>query len=190
MNVFSRFLFVAMLGSISLVSCDPAKEFATEIKTIDSCIAELDTLDQLYKGIEFDSLSFMLAHINENEELLKNNYKSDTINLELGVLMNNCKGVRKSMKNIEGNRKSLADEIAALNVQFKNLKADILNGALDKEQIAEYLLEERQALATLDNSFMSFYENQRMQSQVYYYAVPKVDEYIKTLNITGEDSTQ
>lgn len=187
---FTKTLFIFSLSALALtvVSCDPAKEFEAEIKSIDSCLAELDTVDQLYQGIKFDSLEYMIEHIMENEEKMKKYYSSDTIDMELGIYMNNCKGVRKSMSDLRGNQLSFGNEIAFLDTQFTNLKTDILNGVHDKEDVKKYLAEEKDALTKLSLSFFSFYDNQKNQSAVFYIACPKVDEYVEKLVIPDVDS--
>jgi len=175
---------------MALVSCDPAKEFEAELKVLDSCVVELNKIDSLYKGIEFDSLDYMVKHVLENEALMKEHYTSDTINMELGGLMNNAKGIRKSMKNVKGNQQKFAEEISALQTQFANLRTDIVNGVLDKEQIDQYLAREKADLEKLNLSFNDFYINQRDQSVIYYQVEPKIDEYVKLLNIPVEDTLQ
>lgn len=190
MKTFFSVTAFILTAATALVSCDPAKEFEAELKVLDSCVAELNKIDSLYKGIEFDSLDYMVKHVLKNEELMKEHYSSDTINMELGMLMNNSKGIRKSLSNIKGNQKKFGEEIAALSTQFDNLRTDIINGVLDKEQIDQYLATEKADLEKLNLSFMEFYTIQKEQSGVYYMAVPKVDEYIKLLNIPVEDTLQ
>jgi hypothetical protein len=183
-------LVLAGLSSVVflLASCDPAKEFQTELKSIDSCLAELDSMDQLYHGIKFDSLNYMVSHILENEEKIKNYYVSDTVDMQLGIYMNNCKGVRKSLKDLRTSETLFAEEIAELDTQFTNLKADILNGVFDKEEVKTYLATELEALEKLSLTFYSFYTNQKMQSAIFYTASPKVDEYVEKLVIPETDA--
>lgn len=181
---------LACLSSVAflLASCDPAKEFEAELNTIDSCLVELDSMDQLYQGIEFDSLVYMVDHIMENEEKIRKYYVSDTIDTQLGIYMNNCKGVRKSMKDVRGSQKLFAEEIAVLDTQFTNLKTDILNGVFNKEELKTYLATETDALSELSLKFYSFYDNQKSQSVIYYSAAPAVDEYVKKLIIPDADT--
>lgn len=188
MKTISNLLLAVLSSAVFLLaSCDPAKEFQTELKSIDSCMAELDSIEQLYQGIEFDSLVYMVSHILENEEKIKKYYVSDTINESLGMYMNNCKGVRKSFGNVTGNQREFGEEIALLDTQFTNLKADILNGVFDKEEVKSYLAAEMDALEKLSLTFYSFYTNQKMQSAIFYSASPKVDEYVEKLVIPETD---
>lgn len=185
-------LVVVFIGLtiLTLTSCDPAKEFETELKVIDSCMTEIDKMDILYKGIEFDSLQFMVDHVNHNEKMMKDYFVADTIDMLLGSYMNNCKGIRKSLGHIQVNHDEFAKEITAQYNQFSNLKTDILGGVLDKEQINNYLTTEKNSLSEFTFAFMNFYNNQKSQSQIYYQCIPFVDDYVKKLNIPSGDTLQ
>jgi len=189
MKSFSKIILPFCFLTVMVSSCDPAKKFESELNTIDSCVVMLNEIDSLYKGIKFDSLSLMVSHINTNEEYMQKYYKSDTIDQLLADYMNNCKGFRKSFKNLEATKTEFTEEIAAINLQLANLKTDILNGVFDKEEIAGYLAAEKEALNNLNLKFSEFYTTQKEQTNIYYLAVPFVDNYVKALNIS-EDSIQ
>lgn len=191
MKSFTHLLvFSLSFSAFTLISCDPAKEFEAELKTVDSCLAELDSIESVYMGIKFDSLELMVDHVLANEAKMKHYYNSDTVDQELGMLMNNCKGIRKSMKNVRGQGLAFNDELFALRKQFNDLKTDILNGVMEKEKLTGYLNEEKAALDKLNKQFFDFDRMQKMQSAVYYYAVPKVDVYVQQLVIPDGDTLQ
>ncbi|MBL7899733.1 MAG: hypothetical protein JNJ99_14435 [Crocinitomicaceae bacterium] len=177
--VFSLLFFAA---------CDPAKEFEAELKTIDSCMTRIDELERMYMEINFDSLQLMVDHIMHNEDMMKKYYKSDTVNRELGMYMNNCKGFRKTLKDLHGKQVGFQDEIFALRVQFKNMKTDLMNGAMTKEQAAEYLPAEMEAVQNLDIRLVEFFDLQKSQIPIYYEAVPVVDMYVSALAISDSNS--
>lgn len=185
--MFKKIVFLlAGCSAFILAACDPAKEFEKEIKTIDSCLTELDKIEELYNGIQFDSLKYMVTHVLDNEAKMKEYYVADTVDMMLGSYMNSCKGVRKSMSDVDGNKIRFAQEIGALDTQFTNLKQDILNGVLSKEEIDKYLSVEMNDLKVFSISFYSFYDNQKNQSAVFYEASPKIDEYVSKLQIPSE----
>lgn len=190
MRSFLKIIFPIACFAFVISSCDPAKEFETEIKSIDSCISVLDKIDSLFKGIEFDSLNVMVDHVNNNEELMREYYTSDTIDQLLGSYMNSCKGIRKSLNNLETTKTDFADEIAAIYSQLNNLKTDVSNGVFEKKEIDKYLATEKEALNKLNLSFTEFYTIQRDQKGVYYLCVPFVDGYVNALNVPGEDTLQ
>ena len=172
------YLFAVLIVA---VSCDPAKQFEAEIQEVDSCITSIEQMEERLEGIKFDSLMFMVDHIRMNENRLEMYYRPDTLNEDLGRLMNDCKGIRKSLPDLKGKKTYFADEMNAIKNQFKTLKEDIVNGLFDKEQIDKYLEKEKADLEILAITFNGFDELQKKQSETYYYAVPKVDEYIKEM---------
>ncbi|MBK7128142.1 MAG: hypothetical protein IPM74_13060 [Crocinitomicaceae bacterium] len=172
------FLMLAASLCVTISSCDPAKKYANEIEKIDSCLTVIDEYDSLYHTIQFDSLQWMVNHVLENENAIKQYGVSDTVPQLLGSWMNNCKGVRKSLKDIGGNKMKFNDEIFFMRRQFTNLKTDIINGVYDKDEIEKYLKIETEALTNFGVMFGDFYDLQKSQSAIFYDAVPNVDAYV------------
>ncbi len=111
-----------LIGLLSVLivgtSCDPAKEFKTEITEIDSCITAIEEMESRLEGINFDSLMIMVNHVKQNEGQLQLYYRPDTLNEELGSLMNECKGIRKQMSNSGGKQLLYTDEMNAVKHQL------------------------------------------------------------------------
>ena len=170
---------VLMLTLLS--SCDPADKYATEIEQIDSCLLVLDDIEERFNGIEFDSLAYMVTHVLNNEDSVKKYYTPDTLSMDIGIRMNDCKGIRKSMKGVKVKQEEFSMEISQLRLQFENLKEDIANGVLKDEQVKDYLVTETKDLEVLNLSFTAFYELQELQSQYYYASSPIIDEFIADL---------
>lgn len=168
------------------VSCDPASKYSAEIETIDSCLTVLSELEDKNGKIEYDSLTYMVDHIIENEAVIKELYMPDTISLSLGTKMNECKGVRKTLGAAENNQKLYQDEIDELKTQFINLKNDIENGVMKDEQIKEYLEVEKSDLEFLALSFDAFYTIQENQKVFFYHSCPEIDDLVARLKNESE----
>lgn len=181
------FWLIAVLV-IGFTSCDPAKQYQAEIEEIDSCITHIEDLEAKLDGIEFDSLIMMVDHVLKNEELIKQYYKPDTLDASFGMLMNECKGVRKNLKGIEGAEMKYGDELNAIKHQFMDLKTDIENGVLKEDKIKEYLEKEKKDLSIVSAKFLEFHDQTVLQSQIYYHDVPQVDAYIEKLIQAQSDS--
>lgn len=182
----TKFLFVLILTALVFTSCDPASKFKTEIAQIDSCLVEIDSLEQLYDGIDFDSLRMMVDHVRNNEQLIKKYYIPDTLNEEFGRQMNDAKSVRKSLKNLDKHEMTYGDEINAVKHQFLDLKEDILNGLFDKEQIKKYLDAEIVALKKVDLAFTGFHTMIEAEKFRYNTVVPEIDAFIAELKANSE----
>lgn len=191
MKVMNPFSIVAILiFVVTLASCDRATKYAVQINSIDSCLTQIDSLEQIFKGIEFDSLKLMVAHVKENEAIMKQYYHADTIDLEIGMLLNNGKGIRKSIDGADQMKLVLGNEIIALRKQFTNLKTDILNGAVDEAKMNTYLADEKAALLKFKTELSEYNEIQTAMSATYYYSTPILDAFISTLNIPDADTLQ
>jgi hypothetical protein len=175
------FLSISLFSFFAITSCDPAAQHEKEISKIDSCLNVLAEIEEKYNGIEFDSLTFMVDHVLMNEDTMKKYYSPDTLSMDIGVRMNDCKGIRKTMKGVDVKKDDFKKEIEELTIQFTNLKEDILTGVLTDEQINEYLSRELFDLNILDISFIDFYEMQLVQKKYYYSSVPFIDELIVEL---------
>jgi hypothetical protein len=174
-----KFLIPAIIVlSLSLSSCDPAEKYKTEIAEIDSCLVVLDSIETKFNGIEFDSLQMMVDHVLMNEDTIEKYYKPDTVSLEIGIRMNDSKGIRKTLKNLDQKERVFREEIDAMKAQLENLKNDVSNGVLAKEKIDEYLATEKMDLNVLNLSFNDFYTLQETQCVFYYASVPIIDEFI------------
>lgn len=175
-----RFLVIIFISFLMFAvgSCNPSEKYKTEIAEIDSCLNVLDSVEALYNGIEFDSLKLMVEHVLDNEDSIQVYYHPDTLSLEIGTRMNECKGIRKSLKNLDAKRDDFAAEIDAVRLQLTNLKTDIENGAFAEEKMKGYIDEEKMALNVLNLSLTDFYNLQQLQKRYYYYSVPFIDELI------------
>lgn len=166
---------------IFLSSCDPANKYSAEIESIDSCLVVLDELEEKQSKIEYDSLDYMVKHIAENEAVIKALYQPDTLSIDFGRKMNDCKGVRKSLKDAGKSKDLYSLEIDQLKTQFINLKNDIENGVLKDEQLKEYLEIEKKDLSVLTISFNAFYDLQESQKSFFYNSCPSIDDFVAKL---------
>ena len=83
---------------------------------------------------------YILSDANLDEDSLKVYYDPDTLSMELGKRMIECKGIRKSMKNLDDKKGRYVNEIASLRKQLGNLKIDIEKGVIEDEKINGFIL--------------------------------------------------
>jgi hypothetical protein len=185
MKKISSILAAGLL--VLITSCDPAKQFEKEITTIDSTLNEIDSLESIFDGIDFDSLRYMKKHVIQNEDLIAKYYTpGDTLDQLLGKYMNDCKSVRKKLGSLDQDEVYFGDEFNLLKHQFTDLKEDILAGVYKDEQVKLYLNTEMEAFKTVALSFEGFVELIKVEKNRFYVASPKIDAFVSTLNITEE----
>ncbi len=161
------------------MSCSPSKKFADEISQIETYENKLDSIEQIFNGIEFDSLQYMYEKALDNEKQIKRYYWSDTIDMDFAKKMDANKGIKKSLKNLQKKKEEFESEIIALKNQFSALKEDILNGLYTKEQINQYLTKEIADFDNLSFNFDSFNINQAGQKKYFYWSNPDLTNYIE-----------
>ncbi len=181
------FLLLTFLGFFSFVSCDPSSQFSGEISTIDSCLTQLDELEDVYNEIDFDTLELMVMHVKENEAHISDLYRPDTINTELGQMMTDAKSVRKRLSKVRNYQETYFNELNELKHQFINLKEDILAGLLAEEEINNYLKTEMAALTTFELMFLDFNKVQQEEKERYDVTTPGIDAFVQKLK---EESAQ
>ena len=186
LNRVTKVVFLLIVIPIMAVSCDPEKEFKTEISEIDQHLAEIDSLENILDGIDFDSLKLMVEHVKRNEAEIKRMYTPDTLNEEFGRQMNDYKAIRKNLGNIGKDQSLYGDELNAIKHQLIDLQTDVKNGVLNKEQLTEYLAVEKAALDKVSLSFGTFYAMVSAERYRYQVVVPKVDEFIEGLKMTND----
>lgn len=172
------FISIALL---SLSSCNPSDQYKAEISKIDSCLAIVDSIETKYNGIEFDSLDYMVQHVLDNEAKIKKYYIPDTVSMEIGMRMNECKGIRKTLKGVKTKETNFGAEIEDLQIQLQNLKTDISEGVLKEEQINEYLAQELHDVNILNITFNDFYEMQELQKSYFYFSTPTIDSLVEEI---------
>jgi hypothetical protein len=146
----------------------------------------LDSIEVKYSGIEFDSLRMMVDHVISNEDSIKKYYEPDTLSLDIGIRMSECKSIRKDLHNIEVQKTNFADEIARTRMQLDNLKTDLSNGVLSEEKANEYVELEKDGFNSLNNSFDMFYLMQESAKRYYYSSVPIIDDFIIQLRVNAK----
>lgn len=172
------FFGLSIISIVSMTSCSPADKYEAELAEIDSCMTVLDSIELTVNGIDFDSLIYMVDKVKANEDSIAKYYKPDTLSLEVGIRMNECKGIRKSLKNLEFKEQEYMTEVEALRTQFTNLRTDIENGVLEEEKVKGYLEEEKAALNVLNLTVSDFYTLQELEKAYFYHSVPFVDDLI------------
>jgi len=171
---------ILILGAI-FVACSPERKYAKELAEINDSKKSLDSLDELYSTIKFDSLIVIQKAASKSEKIIKRHYTADTISIALAQRLQFIKSVRKSLNSVVVKRAALKNEIETLKTQFKNLESDIKNGILSHEQIKTYLVEETTAHKALSENISNLLSNQKKQLKDFYFAYPLVEEYVEII---------
>lgn len=154
-----KILFALVLTSIVLFSCQDLKKDA-QLKKITALKESVTTIQTDFNKNKVDTLNRVISSVFDVEFRIRRNYKSDTINTELGKKVNAYKMIRKRLKPIAGNyiklEKGTKEELEALT----KLEKDIQNNSGDKAKYDEYITFEEDKVEQLKMVLSETIENQ------------------------------
>jgi len=178
-NLLSSLLIAIILISIT-TSCESFKD---EKKQVENLIAALDSIEAVYINTELTStfainetidleLDSIHKLVDENKVVLE---QKDLVFLEIYKAAGKTKKIRKTVSFIDQN-------LVICREQLGNLKLDIENKSLKKEEIPKYLKDEKLALKELGASVISLQENRDNMLADFKRLRPEVNQFINSLH--------
>ncbi|MFK7783523.1 MAG: hypothetical protein AB8B56_00330 [Crocinitomicaceae bacterium] len=133
-------LLIGMMGIIVLFlsSCMDLKT-SEQLETIESMNQTIDSLETVFNENKLDSIAKISLGAYGIENRIKNNYVSDTINIELGKKMDAFKVMRRNLKPLGKSLSIIPESIEEERAKLKELQADIENGNGKREKYDEYI---------------------------------------------------
>lgn len=141
--IFSILFFLA-LGSCSDLKKD------SRIEQIVKMEKSLDSLDKELKLLKIDSLENMQLAAQMVELRIKNNLKSDSVDIEFGKKMDSYKRMRRAIPKFQRNLVKLNQGIKEMRGSLTDLKSDIKNSNGKREKYDEYITFEKKKLNQLE----------------------------------------
>lgn len=133
---------------LSLISCsDIAK--SDQLSRISGMETSLDSIETILNTHKIDTLQSWILSCYLVEKRIKENYVSDTINMELGKKMDAYKVMRRSLEPIGTAMSSLQKGVTEEREKLSLLKEDIDNGNGDREKYDEFVQFEENKLRQL-----------------------------------------
>lgn len=132
LTVLISFSALFMTSCIDLETSEQLDRIASMNQTIDS-------VETVLNEQKLDSIGIISNNAYGVENRIKNNYYSDTINLELGRKMDAFKVMRRSLSPINKSLSIIAKSIDEERTKLKELKVDIENGDGKREKYSEFI---------------------------------------------------
>lgn len=134
----SRLLFLSILLILIAGSCSDLKK-GEQLKAIDAMNTTLDSINTVLIENEIDTLPALITATIGVELRIKNNYYSDTIDMELGKKMDAFKRMRKMLGPLNNTFITLRTGTKEEKEILQKLKMDIENGNGDRKKYPEYV---------------------------------------------------
>ena len=158
-----KVLLIGTIGicALFLSSCMDLKT-SKQLEAIESMNQTIDSLETVFNDNKLDSVAKISLNAYGVENRIKNNYNSDTINMELGRKMDAFKVMRRNLKPLGKALTIIPTSIAEERVKLKELQADIENGNNKREKYDEYVSFEKakvDQLKTLVSEYVQIKES-------------------------------
>jgi hypothetical protein len=123
---------------LSLYACSSSNN-EKHLEQIAKMNTSLDSLEKVMLANEIDTIAALRIATNGVELRIKNNYYSDTIDMELGKKMDAYKVMRRSLGPLSRSYTTVQTGITEERIALTNLKTDIENGNGDVTKYQEYV---------------------------------------------------
>ena len=183
-----KIVYLLIFSFLVITSCNTKPDFSAEIKTIDSLETAVNQSLSEYKTFDTTWIIPVTQTSNHNMNLIKQFYNSDTINSEDVKLISYYKGFRKVGANLNKQRKKLLEGFQKSLAQLKDLKSDAENGALKKEDLDKYILEEKAVTTELIYKFNDLKYTAQEVLKNYDSLNPMIEKLIEVYKLKNDES--
>lgn len=181
--------YILFIFSFWLVAgCNTKPDFTSEIKAIDSLETEVNKSLAECKIIDTSWINPVTRTSNYNVKMIKQVYNPDTLLAEETSAISYYKGFRKVGMNFKKQRKKLMDGFQKTLLQLKDLKTDAENGALKKEDLDKYILEEEAVTTELIFLFNDLKYSSKEILKNYDSLNPMIEKIIEVYKVKYDES--
>ena len=161
-------LLVVFIGSCGLLlsSCIDL-ETSEQLEQIAAMNQTIDSVETVFNEHRLDSIAAISLRAYSVENRIKNNYHSDTINMEFGRKMDAFKVMRRNLKPLGKSLTMIPSTIEEEREKLKQLKTDIENGDGKREKYAEYIDYEEVKLSQLRALLNEYVETKEASLKTY-----------------------
>ncbi|MDG1333007.1 MAG: hypothetical protein P8P74_11805 [Crocinitomicaceae bacterium] len=163
-----------------LSSCMDLKT-SEQLETIESMNQTIDSLEIVFNENKLDSVAKVSLSAYGVENRIKNNYNSDTINMELGRKMDAFKVMRRNFKPMGKALTTIPATIDEERAKLKELKTDIENGNNEREKYDEFITFEQDKVDQLKTLVSEYVEIKNTSMKTYNELYTELNDFSMSL---------
>ena len=168
-----KYIGLIILISLSCSDFDKEKQAQNVLKLT----KQVTAINREFENIKIDSISALKLSTYEVERRIKQNYFSDTINLEFGQKMDDYKRMRRMLGPIGKEEFRLRQSINEELSQLKKLHSDISNGYGKRESYDEYIQFEKNKVSQINILFKEYLKLRAQFLEIYFKLHKELLEY-------------
>lgn len=173
------FLFIAIIG-ISLASCSDLKK-GEQLKSIEALNKSVDSIETVLLENEIDTLSALITATITLELRIKNNYFSDTIDMELGKKMDAFKRTRRRLGPLSGTFNTIRIGVKEERDILTKLRSDIENGNGDRKKYPDYVAFEQKKVTQLRSLLEAYVKEKKETMEIIDRIYPEMNAFSLSL---------
>lgn len=173
------FLLTVIIG-VSLASCSDLKK-GEQLQSIEAMNKSLDSIETVLLENEIDTLSALITATVTLELRIKNNYYSDTIDMELGKKMDAFKRTRRRLGPLSSTFNTIRIGVNDERDMLKKLKTDIENGNGDRKKYPEFVSFEQEKVDQLRKLLNSYVKEKKETMETMDRVYPEMNEFSLSL---------
>ena len=172
--------YLIIIFPLLILGCKD-QEKSSYLEEIELMNSKIDSLDNVSKNQNSDSIPAIVRTIENTIDKVKENYIADTIDLEIATLMNRYKDAKKSLSSNTGNLSKAKGAIPEVKEKLEHLKHDIENGVGDREKYEEYINFEKNKIQEIESILDYYIKTNKKYLEQYQSAHPKVKNFVDSL---------
>ena len=147
--MFKNLVLITLVtfSSIGLFSC--REDYTNEIGHVDGLLKILDSSEKALHDVDTAMLFEMTIFVKQSIEKIQS--KNDTLTKEAALEADQFIGRLKSLYNLSKNYNKYQQEIDLIRTQLNNLKQDLNNGIIPKEQFPAYYENEQVGVISIND---------------------------------------
>jgi len=177
-KIVALFIGLTIIG----LGCE-STNFSEEIKTIDSLLVELDTIDLMQRRVDTTGFSQSSQTFTENITYVQRTFtdREDTMSKDIAVLMSDYRSLKKPSKGFLGKYQRTREEITFAKNQLADLRHDLQNNLLDSNLVDKMLEDEIKAVDDIKNSVENLQISSDFTRSKREELEPRIDSLIQVL---------
>lgn len=161
-----NYLIIAFFLAIT-ASCTDINE-SRQLEQIEAMNKSIDSIQEAMKNNPLDSGVHYATMAEEVEYRIRNNYFSDTINMELGRKMDKYKVMRRKFKPLRFSYKNVLKGCDEIKESLRQLKHDIENGDGERQKYDEFLNFEQEKVEQMKALSYEYAELKKTTLETYF----------------------
>lgn len=173
--------YISLILLVGFSCSDFDKE--EQLKSVLELTEQVNNIEKEFEGLKIDSIADLKLSTYEVERRIKQNYFSDTIDLEFGQKMDDFKRMRRMLGPIGKEESRLKISLSEELVQLNKLHSDISNGYGKRESYNEYIQFEKNKVSQIKVLFNEYVKLRAQFLELYKRVYKELSDYSQSLQV-------